>query len=352
MIMSSSTQITFLFVLVVVVVLSITTVVVGFSPTIHSNARYSGLTTSSSASSTSSLCSSTTTATKTVGTAPYLKSALKKPSKVLTVGVEITTSNNVLDGEDDNSSSLLWNDPNELSILSMQLRKSKVAAIWVSADFDSSTTSAYINNNILKVLVDEQATAKGNFPGPVPIIYNGPILQDDLLSELTNIGVSAVVVDASQMQKIILQKQEMENNVEIIWKVSSVSQVKDVLEKTENQADAFLLDTLIDDEFSEIAAAIPSSCLQILAVDAMQPDGMEVDQVKKARADWGCSSALVRDACVGDTEDLEYAQFVVNGMTSKASSEFKFSGLTGSTNGHFGGIQQNQQIKWRRRNKA
>jgi hypothetical protein len=57
---------------------------------------------------------------------------------------------------------------------------------------------------------------------------------------------------------------------------------------------------------------------------------------------------MIRRACVGDSEDLEYAQFLVGGLTSKASSEFKFTGLTGSTNGHFGGIQANGTVKWKR----
>jgi hypothetical protein len=38
----------------------------------------------------------------------------------------------------------------------------------------------------------------------------------------------------------------------------------------------------------------------------------------------------------------------VSGLTSKASKEFKFSSLTGSTNGHFGGIQSNSSVKWER----
>lgn len=80
----------------------------------------------------------------------------------------------------------------------------------------------------------------------------------------------------------------------------------------------------------------------------MQPGGVEVERAKQAKTQLGCASVLIRQACVGDAEDVEYAQFLVSGMTSKASSQFKFSGLTGSTNGHFGGIQQNQEIKWRR----
>jgi hypothetical protein len=89
--------------------------------------------------------------------------------------------------------------------------------------------------------------------------------------------------------------------------------------------------------------------LWIAAVNAMQPDGAEIANGKEYKTR-GCGSILVRNACIGDSEDTEYAQFCVGGFTSKASSEFKFSGLTGSTNGHFGGIQANSSVKWRRMN--
>ena len=79
----------------------------------------------------------------------------------------------------------------------------------------------------------------------------------------------------------------------------------------------------------------------------MQADGAEVEQAKELKK-LGVGSILVQNACVGDSEDLEYSSFVVGGMTSKASSEFSFSGLTGSTNGHFGGVQARGTVQWQR----
>jgi hypothetical protein len=229
---------------------------------------------------------------------------------------------------------------------------------------------------VLQTIVEEQKTSQGNFPGPVPVIYDGSTVSDDgpeetsmiRLSDLNRIGVSAVVASAAQADKIMVQNEQQkqgEDNgtpMEIIWKVSSVADVETVLQRTNHRADAFLLDaasgtaatatttaTTTIESLKDVAEAFPSASLRILAVDSMQPDGAEIEQAKKAKVDLGCNSIVVRDACLGDTEDLEYTQFVVSGMTSKASSEFKFSGLTGSTNGHFGGIQQNRKIKWRRK---
>jgi hypothetical protein len=256
------------------------------------------------------------------GTAPVLKSLLKKPSKVLTVGVEYSASQQQL------------TDKNALSILSMQLRKCKVSSIWCD------------NVEHVGIFADEQATAQGNFPGPVPVIYHGPLDQ----------AVAAVQAGASAVVASWDEKNDLDNvDSEIIWKVSSAEQVATVLKEMGDSAaaaadKAFLIQVDNDDSTTitqGILETIPKSNLAIVALQPMQADGAEVGMARQLQK-LGYASVVVQDACVGDSEDIEYAQFLVNGMTSKASSEFKFSGLTGSTNGHFGGVQANNQIKWRR----
>ncbi|KAG7342894.1 hypothetical protein IV203_020839 [Nitzschia inconspicua] len=267
--------------------------------------------TSSRKSTTTSLSS---TADAVSGTAPILKSQLKKPSKVLTVGVEYTGNQN---------------DKNELSILSMQLRKSKVSGLWCR------------QVELVQVFVEEQATARGNFPGPLPVIYNGALDQAVAAKEA---GATAIVSSYNE--------KELLNNIEteIIWEISSVDEAEKVLKEMDDSTDAaFLINVDSDDTTiaQGILEKIPKQCLVIAALKPMQDDGAEVELGRRLKT-LGCSSIFIRDACVGDGEDIEYTQFVVNGMTSKASSEFKFSGLTGSTNGHFGGVQANSKISWRR----
>ena len=246
------------------------------------------------------------------GSAAMIKSILKKPSKVLTVGLEYIGNN-------------LSNT--EINTLSMQLRKCKVTAIWCS-DVDN-----------MKEFVREQETARGNFPGPCPVIYYGDVKATAAAAEA---GASAVVLSAEDVEK---DQFELSGNCEIIWKISSIEEMRLVLEKSDNSADAFLLDG--SNKMEEVAAALPSGAMYIASVDPMQQDGAEIERAKELKK-LGCASILIRQACVGDSEDLEYAQFLVGGMTSKASSEFKFSGLTGSTNGHFGGVQATGSVKWRR----
>jgi hypothetical protein len=256
---------------------------------------------------------------------PNLKTALKKPSKTLTVGVEYIRSS-------ENSVSA-----NELSILSMQLRKAKVSAIWCSNLVDAAS------------FAKEQESAKGNFPGPCPVIYKGPqsITSEEDVKAAVEAGVTAMVVRVDSMDTVVQACSSVNGEtVELIWQVAHAEDVQTVLAATENSAQAFWYHG-DRDHIATVATVLPPSAFLIAAIEPMQPDGREITvgrDLKKA----GCASILVRSACVGDAEDLEYTRFLVDGLTSKASSEFKFSGLTGSTNGHFGGMQANGSVKWRR----
>jgi hypothetical protein len=259
---------------------------------------------------------------------PKLKSLLKKPSKVLTVGVEYDPKPS--------------HDKNEASVLSMQLRKSKISSIWCK----------HVEH--VQDLSQEQGTAQGNFPGPVPIIYHGPLDCVGQLQEVVNAGASAVVVSLKDNRSVLEAWREQCKDdagiVELVWKISTVGEAQQILDLTDYVADAFWVKAKGDEisMLEEIVTVLPKSSLFILPLDPMQPDGAEITRGKEWKQRLGCPSVVVEQACVGDAEDIAYAQFLVNGLTSKASTEFKFSGLTGSTNGHFGGVHANNQVKWRR----
>jgi len=266
------------------------------------------------------------------GGAPILKSMLQKPSKVLTVGLEYISNKQ----PSPSSSSL----SEEISTLSMQLRKLKVSAIWCD-EVES-----------LQDIVKEQETARGNFPGPCPVIYHGPLDYSAVATGKEYGAAAAVVVSAGAILDLLdddglLVVGGGGGGQEIIWKVSSVEEVQVVLERTGDTSDVFWLDDVPFDTMEQVVACLPKKSMFIASVDPMQPDGAEVDMGKKYKG-MGCASIFVRQACVGDAEDLEYAQFLVGRFTSKASSEFKFTGLTGSTNGHFGGVQASGSVKWKR----
>jgi hypothetical protein len=253
--------------------------------------------------------------------AAQLKLALQKPSKMLTVGVEY--SGDALSS-------------NGLSLLSMQLRKSKASAIWTS------------NVQAIQEFSKEQESARGNFPGPLPIIYTGVIEMEAAIAA----GVTAVTLSIGQSLDSAgssSTSSSITTSVDVVYKVSSLQDVESVLAATDNTAGAFLFQGVSVEDLPQIISTLAPGTLCIVSVDAMLPNGAEVQQVKALlKNKVGIHSVLVQHACVGDAEDLEYTRFVVSGMTSKASSEFKFSGLTGSTNGHFGGVQASGTVQWRR----
>lgn len=240
--------------------------------------------------------------------AAQLKLALQKPSKMLTVGVEY--SGEAL-------------SPNGLATLSMQLRKIKASAIWTT------------NVQAIEEFAKEQQSARGNFPGPIPIIYTG-------------VEVEAAIAAGATAVALNLGEWSVEpGTADVVYKVSSLQDVESVLAATDNTAQAFLFQGVSAEDLPPIISTLAPGTLCIASVDAMLPDGAEVEQAKALKKS-GIHSVVVQQACIGDIEDLKYTQFVVGGMTSKASSAFQFSGLTGSTNGHFGGFQSSATVKWQR----
>ena len=286
----------------------------------------------------STTATATATATRTSGTASValappsgvLPVVLKKLSRTLTVCLEYDASKS---GATDlpPSSSASTSSSSDLATLSMQLRQSRTAAIF-TADVGALTA-----------LVAEQESARGDFPGPCPVIFCG---NAEGIPEAVRAGAAAVVLrpdpyaasidGAAGAAGALLRDAE----VDIIWDVRSADDVAAALGLQEG-ADAFLIGSGDVDinAVEEIVAALPpgkSSCA-IGTVRAMQDADGEVTAGRALRAA-GCASVLLRRAAVGDAEDGAYAQFAIGALTSKASSEFNFSGLTGSANGHFGGV--------------
>ena len=235
-----------------------------------------------------------------------LKMVLKKPSKTLSVVLEFDSSNSEKAPTD-----------GDLLTISMQLRKLKAAALLTS---DLKAAS---------VFAEEQETAKGNFPGPCPIIYAGSDIQSAV-----GAGVAAIIVDAGDS--------EGGDDIDRILRVDTVEQVQSV------NSNAFLIDGDAPiEELEKILDAIPNGAVVMARLTAMQDDNAELDKAK-ALKEIGVSSILLSKACVGDAEDLEYSSFIVDGMTKKKSSTFNMSGLTGNVNGHFGGVASTQATTWRR----
>ena len=241
-------------------------------------------------------------------TGVLLPSVLRKPFKALTVSVGYR-------GE---------LAPEALRELSLELRRRKAATIW-TADVEA-----------VKVFAEEQATARGDFPGPCPVVYCGPDPAAALVA-----GADAVVLDAAAEAPAEADAQQA-----VIRRASTADQVSEL-------AGACLGLLIPGASFAELAPSLPKGCLAVASLEVMQPEQGEIDQGRALLAA-GCTAVLLEDACVGDEEDLPYVNFAVKKLTSKASSTFKVDGLTGAVNGHFGSAIEDLDPKrpWKRTSEA
>ena len=256
----------------------------------------------------------------------------------------------------------------EMEILSQGLRQSKAASIWTSS------------LGAIEQFAKEQDSAKGNFPGPIPIVFvyygaDGDNGDDGCNADNGNIqaavekGATAIVVDVDNLDQLLNVEA---NNVDIIAKVKDVQQVHLAIEKGYEYA--FLIaDTGIDAEIETgtesdaqmqlLLNAIPKSAIVICSLACMQAGSQEIGRAKELEAMVGVgvgdndnttgakiAAVLIQNACVGDAEDLRYTAFVVEGIHKKTSRNFSMTGLTGGANGHFGSEQSGglKSAKWKR----
>lgn len=277
-----------------------------------------------------------------------VKEALKKmrgPSISVEFCNTVTSTNN---GKE--STSQLTNM--ELEMLSQELRKAKVGSIFTC------------DLNAIQEFSKEQQSARGSFPGPCPIIFNGGV---DGINDAIEKGASAVVVHAMELSVLVQDMKLPLLKADIICQVETMEHVKMAIERGFEYA--FLLsnkstlkpddNVIVNETISDILSMIPKEAIVIYSIDAMQKNSLEITYGKQilglssSGAESGCkiNGLLVNNACVGDDEDVKYTSFVVTNLTKKASSTFAMTGLTGSTNGHFGTMSDNASVenaKWKR----
>jgi len=253
-----------------------------------------------------------------------LTQAIKRP-RGLSIGIEYASSTQ-----------------HDVSILSMQLRKCNARAIYTS------------NLSALVSFRKEQETARGDFPGPVPVIYWG-----ECWREAVELGTNVLVLDYDSSTENSDLEMLVDHEVCVIWKVSEIAQIQILMEK--HFGNVFLLsdellfnrdsnnqDTDIE-QLQQQLSAVPESAVLIAALPSMLPQNHELTMGKVLSSTERIASLLIKRCCVDDDEDMKYAQFVIDGITKKSSSTFSMTGLTGSTNGHFGVSSHAGEVKWRRK---
>ena len=147
----------------------------------------------------------------------------------------------------------------------------------------------------------EQASAKGNFPGPCPVVYYPPLSTADAtkIEAAAEAGAQAVVLrsDALQLADIVLA-----SNMEVIWDVRSAEEITDVV-----GADKGLNFLLPGAEAYEagLMSELPKDAVAVASVDAQNDEIVMGRELAKK----GCKAVIVRQACLGVSSwDLTYAK--------------------------------------------
>ncbi len=255
------------------------------------------------------------------------RSALLKRSGALTVSVEYSAlaagsvaSIDVGEVEGEGRRTVALSPEQRLERLSAALRGgrevtgSDAAAIW-TADLGA-----------VAGIAKEQETARGDMPGPCPVVYSGDAAGAEAAIAA---GASAVVLGADSLDVAASL-----GGSEVIWRVESDEDVAAIADANPSDcAHGFVLPA---SSAAQLFGALPPGAYAIGAIDAMQPDDAELEQGRELAAA-GCKTLLLRGACVGDAEDLPYSRYAIKKLTSKKSAAFAIDGHTGAVNGHFGG---------------
>ena len=106
--------------------------------------------------------------------------------------------------------------------------------------------------------------------------------------------------------------------------MSSAEDVKNIVASNED-ANAFLIEARSDVAIESCMNVIPNGAIVIASCECMQDEEGEIELAKKLKSK-GITSILIEKAIVGDNEDLEYASFLINGLTKKKSTTFNMTG--------------------------
>jgi hypothetical protein len=179
--------------------------------------------------------------------------------------------------------------------LSRQLRLQRLSSMWT----DSVATLTQLNKDQERIAQEGYTFDKD--PGEVcPVIFNGDV---SAATAALAAGATAIVLDASKLDEAA------DIQGEIVWRISSADEAKAVID-----ADRGLIFILAEGvSFEEVSAALPKEAMLICPVGPMQPSNAELGYGTALR--WaGCRSLLVKSACIGDDEDLEYAEFAIQNL--------------------------------------
>lgn len=183
-------------------------------------------------------------------TTSKLGKTLKKPTGALTIGFQVCPA-----------AQMKERDVEELSAV---LRKSKASIIFSDAASLPSFTK-------------EQSKAKGNFPGPCPVVAWAASEEDMAASK--EAGAAGVVVSVSELGVEKAATLAESAPIDVIFQVKSVSEAEEAV-----KAGAKVVLVSGAEDLEAVRGAIPKDVAAIASVESMMPGNAEADTARALKA--------------------------------------------------------------------
>ena len=183
-------------------------------------------------------------------TTSKLGKTLKKPTGALTIGFQVCPA-----------AQMKERDVEELSAV---LRKSKASIIFSDAASLPSFTK-------------EQSKAKGNFPGPCPVVAWAASEEDMAASK--EAGAVGVVVSVSELGVEKAATLAESAPIDVIFQVKSVSEAEEAV-----KAGAKVVLVSGAEDLEAVRGAIPQDVAAIASVGSMMPGNAEADTARALKA--------------------------------------------------------------------
>jgi hypothetical protein len=231
---------------------------------------------------------------KTAKPSGKIAKALRKPSGSMALIGEGTDFGV---GEGPGAVSLMGGfDMNDPTYLSPEFRKGGVSAICGTLAYESALTE-----NDLEKFVAEQATAKGEFPGPVPVICRAPFIDPLQLAQASLDGALGCVLpmnlnDKASMGELMAACEKL--GMEALVRVSDASQMADAIDLG---AGIVVLGDVSQPDATELIAELPRGKNGIVTVaDFPYLDVRGAWQVRDAGFSALLSGASMLEVCARD----------------------------------------------------
>lgn len=201
--------------------------------------------------------------------------------------------------------------PHRIDPYSFEARRSKAAVIVINAGIE------FGDEDVAK-FVKEQNSAKGNFPGPVPIVYRGVDVTKDTVLKAKELGVDGLALRGDQFDEAALTEiisELYKVNIEPFMEISDVSQIPIAVNAGARtmcvRFETDMMPKFLTKATLQMRDDIPKDCVAVGTVKARQ-GGAEIEQIRSL-SDAGFHGVLLSQMVSDANEEtaLPYMKYII-----------------------------------------